>query len=129
MNEEINNELLKETCIELIKDVFAYFNTNYIDRDTSRKGDKVRAKFISIHLLYNYTSLKISYVGSLLYHSKDHSNIITSTKRVNDLLDTDKKYKIDYDAIYESNKDRLLLINKLTVRSDKQKLTRKYKKQ
>ncbi len=103
---EINLELAEEvisnfvrnqkpvyTCDLIQKIVADYFNLEVEHiRSRSRKRSIVQARQISMYLAKKYTKSSLEQIGKQI-GNRDHATVIYSMKVVNDLMDTDKKFK------------------------------------
>lgn len=72
---------------------------------SKRKGEMVIVRQMSCYFIKKHCKLTFARIGKLL-GNRDHSTIIHSIDRINDLLDVDKVFKQDIDRLE-------LLINKL----------------
>jgi len=86
--------------------VCTYFNVN---EDTlhnkSRKRELVKVRQTCMYFQYKYSSMNLTDIGK--YWDRDHSTVIHGKQTVQDLYDTDKRFKADFDQI------KRLIISKL----------------
>lgn len=67
----------------------------------SRKREIVGPRHIAMFFISRYTKLSLESVGSIFGHY-DHSTVIHAKKTVNNLMDTDKRYRERIHMIEES---------------------------
>lgn len=84
----------------IINLVFNYFDIdNELANGTSRKSVVVKPRQIAMYFLRKKTILSTTKIGDLF--NRDHSTVIASTQKVDDLMDTDPSYKFDMDRLAE----------------------------
>lgn len=84
----------------LIQFVCDYFNVNrlYV-QGKSRKREFVIPRQISMHLIKRiFPEITLEKIGAM-FGSRNHATILYSIKTVNDLIDTDRKFKKQYNNI------------------------------
>lgn len=79
------NEIIATVCLEL--EIFKSDMTS-----KSRKGPFVKGRQIAHYLIMKHTKMSLTDTGKI-FGGRDHSTVIYSVNTVNDLMDTDKKYK------------------------------------
>ncbi len=103
---EVNLELAEEvvsnfvrsqkpvyTCDLIKKMVADYFNLELNQlQSKSRKREIVQARQISMYLAKKFTKASLEEIGKKI-GNRDHATVIYSMKVVNDLMDTNKKFK------------------------------------
>src|SRR3546814_3843727 len=57
-----------------------------------RKREIVQARQISMYLAKNHTKTSLKYIGAF-FGGRDHSTVIYACQTVEDLIETDKKFK------------------------------------
>lgn len=84
----------KEISIEYIeKLVCEYFEiSTEMVRSKTRKRDIVQARQISMYFAKNYTKASLKSIGAF-FGGRDHSTVIYACQTVDDLIDTDKRFK------------------------------------
>lgn len=84
----------KEISIEYIeKLVCEYFEiSTEMVRSKTRKRDIVQARQISMYFAKNYTNASLKSIGAF-FGGRDHSTVIYACQTVDDLIDTDKRFK------------------------------------
>lgn len=89
-----------EITISFIRKVVeTYFNLpeNSIDKKT-RKREIVVARQIAMYFSKNLTKSSLALIGSLI-GCKDHATVLHACKTVNNLCDTDKRFKFQVEEI------------------------------
>jgi len=92
-----------------IKQIVArYFNLQETDLCiVTRDEDKREARQIAMYLYRKYTTMSLKLVGSEFKHLKhkfDHSTVSNAVDRINDLIDSDKRFKAKIEEIEEEVK-------------------------
>jgi len=92
-------------AINLInRKVFNYLN---IDRDKAlsktQKKESVQARQIAMYFSREFTGRNLAYIGKEI-GGKDHATVLHSCKTVNNLIETDKKYKEQIENIRDEIK-------------------------
>lgn len=84
----------KEVSIDEIQKVVADFFKISIEEmnSRSRKRDIVQARQIAMYFAKKYTPFSLTMIGQHI-GNKDHATVLHSCKIVNDLLETDKKFR------------------------------------
>ncbi|MBX2985797.1 MAG: chromosomal replication initiator protein DnaA [Bacteroidia bacterium] len=90
----------REISIDFIQKVVCdYYN---IDVDTvkskTRKREIVQARQIAMFFAKDFTKASLKNIGSH-FGGRDHSTVIHACQTVNDLIDTDKKFRYDVDEL------------------------------
>lgn len=88
------NNVSKDISIEFIqKLVCEYFEVPVeMVKSSTRKREIVQARQISMYLSKNLTKASLKSIGSF-FGGRDHSTVIYACQTVEDLIDTDKKFK------------------------------------
>lgn len=107
----------KVKCIQEIIESYYNLPSDSIQQKT-RKREIVQARQMAMFFSKDLTKLSLALIGSLL-GNKDHSTCLHGIKTVNNLIDTDKQFKIDYDEIAKriSNKFNAPIISKEEIYS------------
>jgi chromosomal replication initiator protein len=90
----------KEISIDYIQKVVCdYFNIplNMIGSKT-RKREIVQVRQIAMYFAKQLTKASLSSIGTKI-GNKDHATVLHACKTVNNLIDTDKRFKIDIEEI------------------------------
>jgi chromosomal replication initiator protein len=90
----------REISIELIQKVVCdYYNIN-VDtvKSKTRKREIVQARQIAMYFAKDFTKASLKNIGSH-FGNRDHSTVIHACQTVNDLMDTDKKFRYDVDEL------------------------------
>lgn len=90
----------REVSVELIEKVVCdYFNMG-VDaiHSNTRKREIVQARQIAMYFSKNLTKSSLAAIGSKI-GGKDHATVLHACKTVNNLIDTDKRFKIYIDEI------------------------------
>lgn len=90
----------KEISIEFIqKTVCDYFNIPVdLVKSKTRKREIVQARQISMFFAKDMTKASLKNIG-MHFGGRDHSTVIHACQTVNDLMDTDKKFRLDVEEI------------------------------
>ncbi len=90
----------KEISIELIqKLVCDYFNIAVdLVKSKTRKREVVQARQISMYFAKDMTKASLKSIGSH-FGNRDHSTVIHACQTVNDLMDTDKRFRADVEEL------------------------------
>jgi chromosomal replication initiator protein len=90
----------KEITIDAIqKMVCDYFDVSYEKLlQKTRKREIVQARQISMYYAKDLTKSSLKTIG-MHFGGRDHSTVIHACQTVNDLMETDKKFKADIDEI------------------------------
>ncbi|MDN5200582.1 chromosomal replication initiator protein DnaA [Fulvivirgaceae bacterium BMA10] len=116
---EIDLELAKQTLKTIVhnietevgidyiqKSVSEYFDVPLEDlKDKTRKKEIVIARQVAMYLSKEYTNHSLKAIG---YHfgGRDHSTVIHAVQSVNDMMDTDAKFKLSVDGMKKKIKMR-----------------------
>ena len=94
---KINPEDISVDYIQKI--VCDYFNIHIEQlKSKTRKREIVQARQIAMFLSKNYTKLSLASIGAQI-GGKDHATVLHACKTVNNLIDTDKKFRRYVDEI------------------------------
>ncbi len=101
----VSTKTRKPISVELIKEaVCEYFDLSTDDIATkSRKLEVVQARQIAMYLSKQLTKDSLTSIGKKI-GNRNHATVLHSCGKVEDLMDTDKFYKKDVEAIKESLK-------------------------
>lgn len=95
----VKNNKPEITVDYIQKIVCDYFNMPIDSLQTrTRKREVVQARQIAMYFSKNLTKNSLSAIGSLI-GSKDHATVLHACKTVNNLLDTDRQFKMDVEEI------------------------------
>lgn len=83
-----------ENIIQIVQNTFGIDNKSFNSK--SRKREIVYARQAAMYLCSKHTSQSLSRIG-MLVGGRDHATVLYSLKNVEDLLETDKDFKIKYD--------------------------------
>jgi chromosomal replication initiator protein len=109
---EITLDLAKEMIDKLIKNVKRELSIDYIQKvvcnyfsvpvemlqSNTRKREIVQARQIAMYFSKNLTKSSLATIGSQI-GDKDHATVLHACKTVNNLLETDKRFKLQIDEI------------------------------
>ncbi len=109
---EINLDLAKEMIDKLIKNTKREISIDYIQKvvcsyfnvpiemliSSTRKREIVQARQIAMFFSKNLTKSSLATIGSQI-GDKDHATVLHACKTVNNLLETDKRFKFQIDEI------------------------------
>ncbi len=109
---EIDLDLAKQMLKNLIKNanreisidyiqklVCEYFNISVDDvKSKTRKREIVQARQIAMYFAKDLTKASLKNIGSH-FGNRDHSTVIHACQTVNDLIETDKKFRYDVDEL------------------------------
>jgi len=109
---EINLELVKKVLKNIVKEIDSEVGIDYIQKTVSdyfkiqqddlkaktRKKEIVIARQVAMYFSKDYTSHSLKSIG---YHfgGRDHSTVIHAVQSVNDMLDTDSKFRYSIDEL------------------------------
>jgi chromosomal replication initiator protein len=90
----------KEISIEVIQKVVCEFYNIPVDtvKSKTRKREIVQARQIAMFFAKDFTKASLKNIGSH-FGNRDHSTVIHACQTVNDLMDTDKKFRNDVDEL------------------------------
>lgn len=116
---EVNLELAKKILKNIVKEIDAEVGIDYIQRTVSdyfnvetdalkaktRKKEIVIARQVAMYFSKDYTNHSLKSIG---YHfgGRDHSTVIHAVQSVNDMLDTDAKFRYSVDELKKKLKIR-----------------------
>jgi chromosomal replication initiator protein len=101
---EMIDKLIKNTKREISIDYIQKVVCNYFNVPTemlqsnTRKREIVQARQIAMFFSKNLTKLSLATIGSQI-GDKDHATVLHACKTVNNLLDTDKHFRLQIDEI------------------------------
>ncbi|NLA23632.1 MAG: chromosomal replication initiator protein DnaA [Bacteroidales bacterium] len=109
---EINLELARDMIDKLVKSTKREISIEYIQKVVSnyfslpleilhsktRKREIVQARQIAMYFAKSMTKKSLAAIGSHI-GGKDHATVLHACKTVNNLIETDKKFKADVDEI------------------------------
>jgi chromosomal replication initiator protein len=109
---EITLDLAKEMIDKLIKNVKRELSIDYIQKvvcnyfnvpiemlqSNTRKREIVQARQIAMYFSKNLTKSSLATIGSQI-GDKDHATVLHACKTVNNLLETDKRFRVQIDEI------------------------------
>jgi chromosomal replication initiator protein len=90
----------REISIEFIQKLVSdYFGVSVdLMKSKTRKREIVQARQISMYFAKQLTQASLKNIG-MYFGGRDHSTVIHACQTVNDLIDTDKKFKSDVDEL------------------------------
>lgn len=102
MLQKLVNKPKKEMSVEHIEQVVcAYFNMDIADiHSNTRRREVVQARQIAMYFSKTLTKSSLAAIGSKI-GGKDHATVLHACKTVNNLIDTDKKFKTFIDDIQQ----------------------------
>lgn len=116
---EIDLELAKQTLKNIVKDIDGEVGIDYIQKTVSdyfrvpqedlkaktRKKEIVIARQVAMFFSKDYTNHSLKSIG---YHfgGRDHSTVIHAVQSVNDMIDTDSKFRYSIDELKKKIKIR-----------------------
>ncbi|HOE04573.1 MAG TPA: chromosomal replication initiator protein DnaA [Bacteroidales bacterium] len=109
---EINLELARDMIDKLVKSTKREISIEYIQKvvcnyfgmpveaisSQTRKREIVQARQIAMFFAKNMTKNSLAAIGSYI-GGKDHATVLHACKTVNNLIETDKKFKLDVEEI------------------------------
>jgi chromosomal replication initiator protein len=101
---QIIDKLVKSTRREISIDyiqkiVCDYFNMQVENlKSKTRKREIVQARQIAMYFAKNLTKSSLATIGSVI-GGKDHATVLHACKTVNNLIDTDKRFRLYIDEI------------------------------
>lgn len=108
----------KEVTISQLKDIVcSYYNISHEKLlSKNQKREIVTARQIGMSLASKYTVNSLTVIGQK-FGNKDHSTVIHSKKVINDLLETEPKFKNQYSEIEQLLKDEgfVYIIDNITI--------------
>lgn len=90
----------REISIEYIQKLVSDYYTLTVDqlKSKTRKREIVQARQISMYFAKQLTKASLKNIG-MHFGGRDHSTVIHACQTVNDLIDTDKKFRSDVDEL------------------------------
>ena len=91
---------VSELTVEKIQEVVCdHFNiSSDLLQEKTRKREVVQARQLAMYFCKNYTKASLSYIGSQI-GKKDHATVLYACKAVADLMETDRKFKVQVEEI------------------------------
>ncbi len=107
---EMPNTLLDEQKVDIIlSTIVAYSNTpRYLIISPTRKREVCELRQIAMEIIKKNTSLMLKSIGNV-FNGRDHSSVISAINKVNDLFETDKKFKEKYLSIQHELSSKFIL--------------------
>jgi chromosomal replication initiator protein len=107
---EMPNVLLDEQKVDIIlSTIVAYSNTpRYLIISPTRKREVCELRQIAMEIIKKNTSLMLKSIGNV-FNGRDHSSVISAINKVNDLFETDKKFKEKYLSIQHELSSKFIL--------------------
>lgn len=98
--ENLVKNAAREISIEFIQKVVCEFYNLPVDtvKSKTRKREIVQARQIAMYFAKDFTKASLKNIGSH-FGNRDHSTVIHACQTVNDLMDTDKKFRHDVDEL------------------------------
>ncbi|MEP1035181.1 chromosomal replication initiator protein DnaA [Ekhidna sp.] len=119
MRAEVNLELAKKVLKNIVKEIDSEVGIDYIQKTVSdyfhvgqddlkaktRKKEIVIARQVAMYFSKDYTNHSLKSIG---YHfgGRDHSTVIHALQSVNDMIDTDAKFRYSVDELKKKLKMR-----------------------
>lgn len=114
---EIDLELAKQTLQNIVKNIESEVNIDYIQKfvsdyfhvsiellkDKTRKREIVVARQVSMYFAKEYTNMSLKSIGAN-FGNRDHSTVIHAITSVNDMMDTDRKFKATMEELIKKFK-------------------------
>lgn len=88
---------IKPSDIENIVSKYYLVTTEEME-GTWRKREVVVARQMAMVMLYKFTNLSLKDIG-VIFGNRDHTTVIHAKKTIQDLCDTDRKIKKDYETL------------------------------
>lgn len=91
-----------ELTVERIQEIVCgHFNIPAeLLQEKTRKREVVQARQLAMYFSKNYTKASLSYIGNQI-GKKDHATVLYACKAVADLMETDRKFKIQVEEIQQ----------------------------
>jgi chromosomal replication initiator protein len=107
---EMPNTLLDEQKVDLILNtIVSYSNVpRYLIISPTRKREVCELRQIAMEIIKKNTSLMLKSIGNV-FNGRDHSSVISAINKVNDLFETDKKFKEKYLSIQHELSSKFIL--------------------
>ena len=107
---EMPNVLLDEQKVDIIlSTIVAYSNVpRYLIISPTRKREVCELRQIAMEIIKKNTSLMLKSIGNV-FNGRDHSSVISAINKVNDLFETDKKFKEKYLSIQQELSSKFIL--------------------
>lgn len=95
----VSKPVLELTVDKIQEVVCDHFNlTPEMLQERTRRREVVQARQLAMYFCKNHTKASLSYIGSQI-GKKDHATVLYACKAVTDLMETDRKFKIQVDEI------------------------------
>ena len=107
---DMPNVLLDEEKVDIIlTTIVAYSNVpRYLIISPTRKREVCELRQIAMEIIKKNTSLMLKSIGNV-FNGRDHSSVISAINKVNDLFQTDKKFKEKYLRIQHDLSTKFIL--------------------
>jgi chromosomal replication initiator protein len=107
---EMPNTLLDEQKVDIILNtIVSYSNVpRYLIISPTRKREVCELRQIAMEIIKKNTSLMLKSIGNV-FNGRDHSSVISAINKVNDLFETDKKFKEKYLSIQHELSSKFIL--------------------
>ena len=107
------NTKIDSTSRLIIKCINDRFNTDLMTPVNlkTRKREFVEMRCIAFNLIYMNTTISLARIGS--YFGKDHATVLHGFKLCNNLLDVQKDFIEDYEAIKQNVDKHLAVVTKI----------------
>lgn len=96
----VKKTVVTELTVEKIQAVVCgYFNISAaLLQEKTRKREVVQARQLAMYFCKNYTKASLAHIGSQI-GKKDHATVLYACKAVTDLMETDRKFKLQVEEI------------------------------
>ena len=64
----------------------------------TRKREVVQARYLAMYFCKSYTKASLSFIGTQI-GKKDHATVLYACKVVNDMMETDRKFRIEVEEL------------------------------
>lgn len=90
----------EELTVEKIQEVVCehFHISSELLQTKTRKREVVQARQLAMYFSKNYTKYSLSYIGNQI-GKKDHATVLYACKAVTDLMETDRKFKLQVEEI------------------------------
>lgn len=107
------NTRIDSTSRLIIKCINDRFDANLMDPVNlkTRKREFVEMRCIAFNLIFLNTNISLAKIGS--YFGKDHATVLHGFKLCNNLLDVQKDFIENYEAIRDNVDNHLKIVNKI----------------
>ena len=107
---QMPNTLLDDEKVDIILSTIVA-NSNvprYLIISPTRKREVCELRQIAMEIIKKNTSLMLKSIGNV-FNGRDHSSVISAINKVNDLFETDKKFKEKYLSIQHDLSTKFIL--------------------